>query len=283
MFDSALGRVATGVIARIGPHGARLRIDLDATDDDDTLLLPHREVPESASVGDRLEVFVYQDSEDRPVATLEAPKLMRDEVAFLRVVDVTRFGAFVDWGLPKQLLVPHAEQTTDLQVGDLQAVGLYVDDTGRLAGTMRVSEMLRGKRRYRVGDWVLGEAWRRDPEIGVFVILERRFVALLPIAEPNRLTRGEAGRFRIAHVHPDQRIEVSLRDVAYREIDADAEKIHALLAARPGTRIGDHSSPEAIHALFGLSKKAFKRAVGTLFRQGRVSIDEGGFVVPTPR
>ena len=282
MFDTALGRVVTGVIASVGPHGARLRLELDAAADD-TLLLPRREVPEDASVGQRLDVFVYQDSEDRPVATLAAPKLTRDEVAFLQVVDVTRFGAFVDWGLPKQLLVPHAEQTADLQVGDLHPVGLYVDDTGRLAGTMRVSEMLRSKGRYRVGDWVPGEAWRRDPDIGVFVILERRFVGLLPVSEPHRLGRGDAARFRVVHVHPDQRVEVSLRDVAHRAIDADAEKILAVLEARPTIRVGDHSAPADITSLFGLSKKAFKRAVGTLFRQGRVIIDDQGFVTLAPR
>jgi hypothetical protein len=283
MLDThALGRVVPGVIASVGPHGARLRLESGAADQD-TVLLPRREVPVGAAPGQRLDVFVYQDSDDRPVATLATPKLMLDEVAFLPVVDVTRFGAFFDWGLPKQLLVPHAEQTVELSVGDRHPIGLYVDDTDRLAGTMRVSEMLRSKPRCSVGDWVPGEAWRRDPDIGVFVILERRFVGLLPVSEPHRLGRGEPGRFRVSHVHADGRVELSLRDVAHREVDGDAEKILAVLEARPGTRVGDHSSPEHITSLFGLSKKAFKRAVGSLFRQGRVTIDEDGFVALAPR
>ena len=277
MFDTdALGRVVSLVVVALGPHGARLAPELGRSDR--TLLLPRREVPEGTGLGQPLDVFVYRDSDDRPVATLLEPKLKLGDVAFLEVTDVTDFGAFCDWGLAKHLLVPRAEQTTDLALGDRHPIGLYLDDTERLAGTMRVSEMLRGAHPYKEGQWVLGEAWRREPDLGVFVILDRRYVGLLPASEPNALRRGDAGRFRIANALPNGKVELSLRDLAHREAGSDAEKILGVLRAQPGTKVGDHSSPEQIFALFGLSKKAFKRALGGLFKQGRVDIDPDGFV-----
>lgn len=279
MFDAeALGRVVSLVVVSLGPHGARLAPELGRSDQ--TLLLPRREVPDDAVAGRCLDVFVYRDSDDRPVATLLEPKLKLGEVAFLEVIDATEFGAFCDWGLAKHLLVPRAEQTTALAVGDRHPIGLYVDDTGRLAGTMRVSERLRGAHHYRQGDWAHGEAWRREPELGTFVILERRHVGLLPVSERNELRRGAAARFRIANVLPDGKVELSLRDLAHREANADAEKVLSILRTGPRAEVGDRLLPEQIFALFGLSKKAFKRAVGVLFRQGRVDLDAEGVVTP---
>jgi hypothetical protein len=236
-------------------------------------------VPEGAREGDELEVFVYLDSEDRPIATARAPRLALGEVAFLAVTDVTRFGAFVDWGLPKELLVPHAEQTRDLRKGERHPVGLYVDDSGRLAGTMRVSELLRSQGEFTLDEWVMGEAWRSEPGLGVFVILERRYVGLVPASEPQALSRGEAARFRVASVLPDGKLELSLRGHAHEELEKDAERVLAALS-RPGApRVGDRSSPEEIRALFGLSKKAFKRAAGRLMKQRAVAVDGEGFLV----
>jgi uncharacterized protein len=195
------------------------------------------------------------------------------------VTDLASFGAFVDWGLPKELLVPHAEQTSELAVGQRHPIGLFVDDTGRLAGTMKVGEMLRDKRKFAPDEWVEGEVWRSEPHIGLFAILERKFVGLVPATEPHTLTRGEAARFRIASVLTDGKIELSLRGQAHEELESDARKILAVLE-RPGApKVGDRSSPEAIRALFGLSKKAFKRGAGRLLKQRRVTIDARGLLV----
>jgi uncharacterized protein len=281
MFEAeALGHVVSLVVVGLGPHGARLGPEIGEAEPT-TVLLPRRETPDETKLGEVLDVFVYQDSEDRYVATLSRPKVELDEVAFLEVTDVAPFGAFCNWGLAKDLLVPRAEMTTELAVGDRHPIGLYVDDSGRLAGTMRVTERLRARHGYRVGDWAEGEAWRRDAGRGVFVILDRRYVALLPESEPHRLGRGDAARFRVSKVHPDGKLEVSLRDLAHKEADKDAEKILSVLRDKPTTRIGDHSPPEQIQALFGLSKKAFKRAVGGLFKRGEVQIDPQGYVTPT--
>jgi uncharacterized protein len=279
-YDDLLGHQVTLPILRFGGPGAFLAIDgADPRPDAPTLLLPGAEIPEGAGEGDAIEVFVYLDSEDRPIATTRTPKLTLGCVAFLAVTDVTRFGAFADWGLPKELLVPHAEQTRDVRAGEIHPVGLYLDDTRRLAGTMRVAEMLRDVGEFTLDEWVDGEAWRKDPDIGVFVIVEKRFVGLVPASEPAMLGRGDAARFRVASVLDDGKIELSLRGHAHEEVDRDAQRILARLA-QPGTpQVGDRSSPDQIRALFGLSKKAFKRAVGKLLKERAVTLDEQGFLL----
>ena len=279
-YDHLLGRFMTLPVRRLGPPGAFLALDAgDPLPDAPTLLLPGSEVPPDAREGDAIDVFVYLDSKDRPVATRLDPKIALGEVAFLTVTDVARFGAFVDWGLPKELLVPHAEQTRDLRPGDRHPFGLYVDDSGRLAGTMKVTEMLRDQGEFSADEWVSGEAWRREPGLGVFVIVERRFVGLLPETEPQELARGEAARFRVASVLPDGKIALSLRGHAHEEVEGDAHRVLARLSLADAPRVGDRSSPEEIRALFGLSKKAFKRAVGRLLKQGALAIDGEGFLV----
>ena len=278
--EDLLGRLVTLLVRRFGSPGAFLAIDADdLRPNAPTILLPGGEAPEGTQEGDELEVFVYLDSEDRPIATTRAPKLMLDEVAFLTVTDVTPFGAFVDWGLMKELLVPHAEQTRDMHVGARHPIGLFVDDTGRLAGTMRVSEMLRGSGEFQLDEWVDGEAWRSEPGLGVFIIVERRFVGLVPAGEPNTLARGDAARFRVASVLPDGKIELSLRGHAHEELEKDAQTVLETLARPRTPRVGDASSPEEIRKIFGLSKKVFKRAVGRLLKQGAVTVDNEGFLV----
>jgi predicted RNA-binding protein (virulence factor B family) len=170
-----------------------------------------------------------------------------------------------------------------MHVGEKYAVGLFVDDTGRLCGTMRVSEMLREKGKFAAGEWVLGEAWREEPHIGLFVIVERAFVGLVPKTEPHGLSRGDAARFRIANVLPDGKIELSLRGPAHEEMANDAKRILETLARAGAPKVGDRSSPEEIRATFGLSKKAFKRAVGRLLKERALTIDKDGFLVRSRR
>jgi predicted RNA-binding protein (virulence factor B family) len=278
--EELLGRKARLAVRRFGAPGAFLALDPgDRRSDGEVILLPGAEIPDGSQEGDEVEVFVHLDSEDRPIATTRAPKLLRGEVTFLEVTDVASFGAFVDWGLPKELLVPHREQTRELQRGDWHPIGLFVDDTGRLAGTMRIREMLRARRTCRLDEWIEGEAWRDEPELGLFVILERSFLGLVPRTEPHGLSRGERARFRVTTLHPDGKLELSLRGFAHEELERDAQNILAVLA-RPGARrFGDRSSPAEIRGAFGLSKKAFKRAVGRLLKTGRATLDREGFLV----
>jgi uncharacterized protein len=277
-FHDLLGRFATLEIRRFGTPGAFLA-QKDTGPDAPTVLLLGPEIPQGAAPGDELQVFISLDSEGRPLATTKIPKLALGEVAFLTVTACSEFGAFVDWGLPKELLVPFAEQTKELRVGEAQPIGLYLDNSGRLAGTMRVSEILaKTSTGFERGEWVEGEAWRQDPEIGLFVIVERGLVALLPKHEPHSLARGQAARFRVAHVHPDGKLELSLRGHAHEEMEGDALAILEVLKKPGAPKLGDRSDPGQIRALFGLSKKAFKRAVGRLLKQRLVDIDDAGHV-----
>ncbi len=275
--DDLLGRMMRSPILRITAPGAYVG---KAADETDAILVPTREIPKGAKVGDLLDVFVYLDSDDRPIATTTPPSLLLGEVTFLEVTEVNNIGAFVAWGPGKELLVPFAEQAKELSIGERHPVGLYVDKTGRLAGTMFVSDMLQAPpRRVRLGAWVEGEAWRNDPDIGLFVILERSYVGLVPAVEPHRLRRGERGKFRVAHIQPDGKLVLSLREQAHKARASDAERILAVLGRPNAPRVGDHSDPEQIRNLFGLSKKAFKRAVGGLLKDRKIQLHDAGFVV----
>ena len=181
--------------------------------------------------------------------------------------------------------MPFVEQTRDLAVGDRYAFGVYLDeDDGRLCATMKVREALRPGR-FAAGEWVKGEAWREEGNLGLFVIVERRHLGLLPRDEPQDLRPGAAADFRITRVLPDEKIELSRRKPAHEELAADAERICEVLAREPAVRVSDRMSPEEIRDTFSLSKKAFKRAIGRLLTDRRVQLDTEGAVrlVAPPR
>ncbi len=288
-YDELLGQFVTLPVRRFGPPGAFLAIEPEnLAPNAPVILLPGPEIPEGTKEGDQVEVFISLDSEDRPIATTSAPKVELGEVVFLTVTDVNKYGAFFDWGMLKELLVPYALQTRDVQVGERHAIGLIRDKSKRLAGTMRVAEMLGDVGEFKLDEWVHGEAWRNDPNIGLFVIIERRFVGLLPAFEPHQLARGEAAKFRVSSILEDGKIEVSMRGHAHEEAEKDEARVLAVLTGKAAPKVGDRSSPEEIRDLFGLSKKVFKRVVGHLLKKGQVSMDREGFIVvrassPSPR
>jgi predicted RNA-binding protein (virulence factor B family) len=209
------------------------------------------------------------------------PILVKGQVGFLEVTDEVDFGVFVDNGLAKELLVPFAEQTCEMRRGQRYAIGVTEDRQGRLIGTQRVAEMLRAVPPYRVDDWVQGEAFRREATLGVFVIVEKQYLGLLPESEPHDLSRGASARFRVSQVLPDGKIQLSLRRQAKDEMEADADRVLERLL-RAYVRVSDKTDPELIRSLFGLSKKAYKRAVGRLIKRGRVRLDAEGYVVLEP-
>ncbi len=195
------------------------------------------------------------------------------------MVGVAPFGAFVSWGPKKDLLVPLREQTRPVSVGERHAIGLYVDEENRPTGTMRVAEMLAATRReFAQDEWAAGVAWREEAGLGLFVILEKTSLALLPASEPHSLRPGDAASFRVTHVRPDGKVAVSLRAFKEDEIDTDAERLLALLSSPAPPKLGDASTPEHIRAVAGISKKAFKRAAGRLLRTRRAEIDAAGFL-----
>jgi uncharacterized protein len=275
-----LGRSVSLRIHHFAPPGAYLAVEaVDPRHDPEFVLLPNAELTDDMQEDDLLNVFLYMDSEDRPIATLREPYMQLGEVRFLEVHSITRIGAFFGWGLVKDLYVPFREQTVDLEEGDIHAIGLRLDETQRLSGTMRVAELLKEGGGFERDQWVAGESWRKVPGTGVFVILERRWIGLLPEEEPHTLHRGQAAKFRIARVHPDGKLVLSLRAIAKDQMDEDAQRVLAKLQSPNAPRIGDKSSPERIKLVFGLSKKAFKRATGRLLKKGDVRLDQDGMVV----
>ena len=280
-LSDLLGRFATLTIRRFGTPGAFLAVNADDTKPGaEVVLLLGPEIPEDAEEGDEVRVFVYLDSEGRPIATTTTPKLGLSQVAFLEVTASTSIGAFVDWGLAKELLVPFAQQTAEMRVGQRYPIALYIDPSGRLAGTMRVLEILKkNEASFEAGAWIEGEAFRDDEKIGLFVILEKSVIGLVPKTEPHRLGRGEAAKFRVTRILPDGKIELSLRAPAHQELEADGARVLSILSAADAPSVSDKSDPEKIRQVFGLSKKAFKRAVGGLLRSRLIDIHDDGTIV----
>ncbi len=272
-----LGRRVTRPILRLAPAGAYVAVDANATGAlAEALLVPGRELPAGAVLGTNLDVFVHLDPEQRPIATTRHPHLTLGEVAFLEVTAVTQIGAFVDWGLGKELLVPFAEQSYPLAVGERHPIGLYLDKSQRLAGTTNVRPLLQAAPNAPLGAWLEGVAWRNEPGIGLFVIIDRRSVGVVPTSEPHTARRGDVVRCRVAEIMPDGKRVLSLRDLAHLEAAADAARILAVLDGPRPPRLTERASPEQLRSQFGLSKKAFKRAVGRLLREGAIDVSPDG-------
>ncbi len=244
--------------------------------DEERVLLPKKQVPEGIEVGDPVEVFLYKDSSDRMIATTKEPKITLGELAVLEVADVGRIGAFLDWGLEKDLLLPFKEQTVKVEKGDRCLVSLYVDKSGRLCATMKVYPLLRTDSPYKKNDMVRGTVYGISREFGVFVAVDDRYSALIPRREVyGRMFIGQQVEARVADVKADGKMDLSVRGRIPEQMDADAQQIMERIEKNGGCLLfTDKADPERIKMEFGMSKAAFKRAVGRLLKQGKVTIDE---------
>ena len=244
--------------------------------EEDRVLLPKKQTPQDVKIGDELEVFLYKDSKDRIIATTHTPKLTLGKVAALRVAEVGKIGAFLDWGLPKDLLLPFREQTAKVQEGEEALVSLYVDKSGRLCATMKVYELLRKDSPYRKDDNVEGIIYDTSNNFGVFVAVDDRYSALIPKREAyGELKVGRRVRARVVRVHEDGKLDLSVREKAHIQMDKDAQMILERMEMCGG-RLGftDKADPELIKEELGLSKNAFKRAVGRLLKEKKIQITE---------
>lgn len=244
--------------------------------DEERVLLPKKQVPEGIEKGDPVEVFLYKDSSDRMIATTKEPKLTLGKMAVLDVVDVGRVGAFLDWGLEKDLLLPFREQTAKVEKGDRCLVSLYIDKSGRLCATMKVYPLLRTDSPYQKNDTVKGTVYEISREFGAFVAVDNCFSALIPRREMyGRIRIGDEVEARVAAVKSDGKLDLSVRGRIPEQMDEDARQIMEQIEKRGGELpFTDKADPEQIRAEFGLSKAAFKRAVGRLLKQGKIRIDE---------
>ena len=241
------------------------------------VLLPGRQVPEGAEEGTEIEVFLYKDSKDRLIATVREPKLHLGEVALLQVLEVGKIGAFLDWGLEKDLLLPFREQTGKVKPGDSVLAALYIDKSQRLCATMKVYHYLKTQSPYVIGDSVEGRIYEISGNFGVFVAVDDRYSALIPKKDAQGSYEvGQKLKLRVAAVREDGKLTVTAKQKAYLQIDEDAEKILEAAAAGGGELpFDDKASPQVIDQELCLSKAAFKRAVGHLVKERKI-IQEGG-------
>ena len=244
--------------------------------DEERVLLPKKQVPEGIEVGDPVEVFLYKDSSDRMIATTKEPKITLGELAVLEVADVGRIGAFLDWGLEKDLLLPFKEQTVKVEKGDRCLVSLYVDKSGRLCATMKVYPLLQTDSPYKKNDMVRGTVYEISREFGVFVAVDNKYSALIPRREVyGRMFIGQQIEARVTDVKADGKLDLSVRGRIPEQMDEDARIIMERISKNGGfLPFTDKAEPERIKAEFGMSKAAFKRAAGRLLKQGRITIDE---------
>lgn len=243
---------------------------------EDRVLLPRRQVPPDTGIGDRLEVFLYKDSKDRLIATTQTPRLMMGEVAQLTVVQTGKIGAFLDWGLEKDLLLPFRQQVKRVAEGEKVLVSLYIDKSERLCATMNVYHNLRTDSPYHVEDEVVGRAYASSDEFGVFVAVDNCYSALIPKKELyGQVELGEDLRARVSKVQPDGRLVLSIREKAYLQIHEDAERLLEIIDSYDGVLpFNDKVSPAIILRETGMSKNEFKRAVGNLLKAGKIQITE---------
>ncbi len=244
------------------------------------VLLPASRVPEGTQVGDKLDAFIYRDSEDRQIATLQEPKLMIGGLARLKVLQVTKIGAFLDWGLEKDLFLPYAQQTYKVEQGDEILVTMYADKSDRLCAKMDVYRSLEDRSDYKKDDTVTGTLYLISNNFGAFVAVDDKYSALIPKKEmfgsAEKLVAGMKVTARVARVMDDGRLELAVRDKGYMQRNEDADKIYEMLKAAGGKLdFYDKSEPELIREKTGMSKNEFKRAVGKLLKEDKIDIGEG--------
>ena len=246
-------------------------------EDETRVLLPAKQVPQEVKIGDVLKVFLYKDSKDRLIATTNTPKLQLEQLAVLEVLEIGKIGAFLDWGLEKDLFLPFKEMTRKVEPGDEILVTLYIDKSRRLCATMKgIYDLLSKESPYKEGDTVQGRVYEFSDNFGTFVAVDDQYSAMLPAFEDHSMLRiGDVIEATVTNVKPDGKLDITMRQKAYLQMDADAEKVMQVIEEFAGVLpFTDKSSPEVIKRETGLSKNAFKRAVGRLYKERRIEINE---------
>lgn len=271
-----LGKIQKLIIKRTTSIGAYLN-DKNGKKDDD-ILLPKKQISEDMNIGDEIEVFVYRDSEDRKIATTKKPKLTIGELAILQVVEISKIGTFLDWGLEKDLFLPFKEQTAPVHKGKTYLVGLYVDKSERLCATMDVYNLLRSDSPYKENDKVQGIIYKIKEEIGALVAIDNKYYGLIPQSELyGSYKSGDKIEGRVVKVREDGKLDISVRDKSYIQMDEDARIILGKLLLKGGELpFNDNSDPQLIKKEFNMSKRAFKRAIGKLLKEGKIKLTDKG-------
>ncbi len=244
---------------------------------EEKVLLPKKQVPEGLELSDSIEVFLYKDSSDRMIATVKEPYIQIGKPAVLKVKEVSKIGAFLDWGLEKDLLLPFKEQEYEVKAGDSCLVCLYVDKSSRLCATMKVYGHLRNDSPYMKDDIVKGFVYDVTKDFGVYVAVDNIYSARIPKKEVfGKMHVGDMIEARVSAVKEDGKLDLSMRQKAYLQMDEDAEYIWKELEERGGSFPFTDKTvpPEDIKEQFHMSKNAFKRAIGHLLKAGKIEITE---------
>lgn len=270
-----LGKTQELVLYKVNEHGGYLG---ETDHPEQVVLLPGKQLPQGAKTGDRISVFIYRDSSDRLIATVNKPAMELGQIARLQVVSVSKIGAFLDWGLEKDLFLPFKEQTAKLRKNDYCVVRLYIDKSDRLCASMKVYDMMIAPTPYKTGDQVKGVIYQISETLGALVAVDLRYHGLIPLKElfgEHRI--GEEVEARVTKVREDGRLNLSIREKAYRQMDIDSELVLNRITERGGhLPFNDKAAPMIIEREFGLSKNAFKRAVGRLLKAGKIVISDSG-------
>lgn len=277
-----LGRKQVLKVVKTVDFGVYLAEDENA-EPKEQVLLPAKQVPKGAKKGTEIQVFLYKDSQDRLIATTREPRLQVGETAVLKVVQVTKIGAFLDWGLEKDLFLPYHEQTIRVREGEECLVALYIDKSSRLCATMKVYHYLSTRPPYTIGEQVKGRVYEISDKFGVFVAVEDKYSALIPKREATGKFRpGMILDLRITEIKEDGKLNVTNRQKAYLQINEDAEMVLEVIEEFAGVLpFDDKAAPEIIKREFGLSKNAFKRAVGHLLKEEKIEIKQGRIYAKT--
>lgn len=270
-----LGEVQKLVVKRFTSVGAYLGINEESDDD---VLLPSSQIPEDTNIGDEIEVMVYNDSRDRVIATTRRSKLQVGELGSLELISQTKIGAFLDWGLEKDLFLPFAETLGKLIIGKKYFVGVYLDKSNRICATMKVQDFLRTDPPYRENDIVEGIIYSINRDIGAFVAVEHKYNGLIPKEELLGAHEvGEIIEVRVTNVKEDGKLDLSLRDRGYIQMVKDSNLILEKLKRNDGfLALDDSSSPADIKKELKMSKSAFKRAIGGLYKEEIIVFQDNG-------
>ncbi len=269
-----IGKYNDLIIARSSDFGLFLE-DVQG----DEVLLPNRYVTDDMRIDDKITVFVYNDSEDRPVATTEKPHALRDEFAYLEVIDTNAQGAFMDWGLTKDLFVPFREQPFPMRMGEKYMIFLYLDRvSSRLLASAKINKFLDNTRlTVAEGDEVELLIWERT-DLGYNVIINQFHKGLVYHSDIFKDIRvGETRKGYIKKIREGNRIDVTLEKVGDERFDSLTERILSKLKANNGfLPLHDNSSPDAIYSGLEMSKRNFKKSIGNLFKKGVITLDSDG-------
>ncbi len=244
---------------------------------EEQVLLPKNQITDEMELGNQVEVFVYMDSEDRPVATTDRPLVSVGELAVIKVKEVQKIGAFLDWGLPKDLFLPYRQMQGHLYAGDEILVTVYVDKSGRLCATQKhLYDILKTDSPYKKDDIVKGRIYEFGHDFGTFVAVDDKYSGMIPRTEDvSRLKIGDVIDLRVVGVKPDGKLDLSTRREAFRQISSDAEIVMKAIDEFGGVLpFSDKANPEVIKRELNMSKAAFKRAIGHLYKERLVEIKE---------